>query len=484
MRSSNPRNAGSWILVGALGACGPKPATTVADESGETGEASTGTATDAEPTVGSTSEPVSSSTPVDPTTGSAMCDGDDDCGPCAECFNGQCEAFDCCDGVTGLRCGAVCRQDSECAADEMCVDGECVIVSPPLPSCPPPPTAIAAWELGGVPSGLILLDVDGDGDLDIVAAEFHEGRLELAFNDGSGGFTPGTLIDLGGAASELDLVAGDLDGDGVSDLVVTRNEPHAVIVLRGMGGSFVPVQELASGFPPFALALGRVDDDPSVDLVGVDFDGEFAVVWRGDGVGGLQPAQPVPEVVTTFNGAVRDVDGDGLVDVIGAPLNDSFLVTVARAAGDGGFALAEPLLTGLPGVTRVLAADLEGNGSIDVVGTRVAEGGGGVTVWTAEAPTSWAAPHFFSTSRPLFGAAAIDFDGDAAVDLVSATLSEAVVVLLGDQQGGFLCEQEYVLPISFVTPLTLAVGDVDGDGRPDIVASGVIDGTVAVVTRI
>ena len=67
---------------------------------------------------------------------------------------------------------------------------------------------------------------------------------------------------------------------------------------------------------------------------------------------------------------------------------------------------------------------------------------------------------------------------------MSATLSETVVVLLGDQQGGFLCEQEYVLPISFVTPLTLAVGDVDGDGRPDIVASGVIDGTVAVVTRI
>ncbi|HEY8379674.1 MAG TPA: FG-GAP-like repeat-containing protein [Nannocystis sp.] len=125
-----------------------------------------------------------------------------------------------------LRCGwpYECYSDYDCWEGYSCSAGYCVPWYEPPP--PPPPVAlprcpevqadVSQWDLTQNPGGLGLGDLDGDGDLDVFAALPTAGAIELAFNDGTGVFTPGEVIDVGEPQTDLRVAGGDLDGPATS----------------------------------------------------------------------------------------------------------------------------------------------------------------------------------------------------------------------------------------------------------------------------
>lgn len=280
--------------------------------------------------------------------------------------------------------------------------------------------ALPVWVSGpDRASCLELVDVDGDGDLDLLEGlglneigPNFPGQNRLALNDGAGGFTDVTATHLPAAVDSTGAIAcGDVDGDGDPDLLVGNTSEgfnqfgqQDRLLLNNGSGVF---SEAAGRLPTVndctgALALVDLDGDTDLDLVGrrhVDCNPQGlagVVVYFNDGAGFFTeiPGR-VPQVTGGLVLAVADVDGDGDVDI---GLESETLVN----NGTGFFqSQGEPNIAG----DQLLLVDFDGNGAAERVTARFS----GVHVDGAPVHGGW---------HTMFRAlTAADFDRDGDPDL-------------------------------------------------------------------
>lgn len=205
-------------------------------------------------------------------------------------------------------------------------------------------------------------DVDGDGDLDLLATT---GTTQCTpfFNDGAAHFTAGIAFECGMQVRQLLL--GDVDGDGHLDAVQLHDTSmNNVSITRGDGaGGFAAPAMLTSQFPNRG-ALGDIDADGDLDLVhGVMVFPVRLEVLRFTG-GAFQAPTHVP--VTAFPGPVTlvDVDLDGASDVFNFGFTSGTPYVLFRAAdGTGAFTRdLDPTLS-----SGAQFTDMNGDGALDVV---------------------------------------------------------------------------------------------------------------------
>jgi hypothetical protein len=357
------------------------------------------------------------------------------------------------------------------------------------------------------------LDVEGDGDVDILLGRY-DGKSRLLLNDGGGAFTdaPGGIIDDSGPTGVL--AVGDVDGDLDADVLIgSYNESGAYPprLALNQGGTFVEVpfpSTLAKG--DGAVVLFDVDQDQDLDAVIGLASGSELMLNNGAGVFASAGGLPAPpgigsfDVVVSF--AAADVDGDGDLDLVaGWALGIASSVLYVND-GSGGFTLgaglpAEAIPTGfvaladvdldqdpdliqghtlalndgagafqstdelagdhpaLAGAFRIALADADGDGDRDVF---AAPGGvflneRGTLVPSATAPA-------FTGSIIAVG----DLDGDGDVDALDGTFGGAPFGLfLGDGIGGFVDATASLPATGFLKLTDIDLGDLDGDGDLD-----------------
>ncbi len=233
----------------------------------------------------------------------------------------------------------------------------------------------------------------------------------------------------------------------------------------GASGSY-PV-----GSAPRAVATGDVDGDGDLDVVVAESGAARAALLLNDGRGGLVPGAmpssgPMPSDVRLV-----DVDGDGDLDVA-LPNHETSDVTVLRNDGHAGFT-ATTLATGSrPHVHGVAAADLDGDGAIDLA-LDSADDDTVRVLFGSAAP----ARAIHACPLPYYKLGAGDVSGDGVADLLVPCQRSRSLVVLGASGPGMLARAADVpLPEQ---PWVAIAGDLDGDGRAEIVL--VLETSVAVL---
>jgi len=251
-------------------------------------------------------------------------------------------------------------------------------------------------------------------------------------------------------------------------LLACAQSPSGPSASSAEGVTRIPV-----GRGPSALALADLNADGLLDAVAGNETSRDVTVLLGDGRGGLRSARgsPFPAGSNPADIAVGDFDRDGIPDLAVAN-HETSLVTVLVGNGAGGFALARgsPLETGSrPHVHSVATADFDGDGNLDLV-VESADTDGVHVLW-GDGRGGYSRPAAYVVGDlPYFRVRAGDLDGDSRPDIaVALSRPGTVAVLRSDGRGGFMAAPGSPYPAGGQNPLNVAIGDLNGDRRTDLV---------------
>jgi len=345
--------------------------------------------------------------------------------------------------------------------------------------------ASSGLPTSGTYHGVTFGDVNNDGKLDIVGATDGDG-VRAFLGDGTGQWSPVANHPAtdGGFG---DVVLGDVDGDGNLDILAGSpgngdGQPRGLHLWKGNGKGAFTEATAGSGLPTSGywrgVAVGDVDGDGNLDVAGANGYGtsEGTHVYLGDGTGKFEDQSTgLPGTQDRDSNVVlADFDGDGDLDVAagGGAGVDVFLGTEGPLEN----LVWTPSSTGLPNdrFSGVTGADWNKDGAVDLVlsaynagggvGVRAYENGGSARSWTS---SSGGLPGDGDYIENAVG----DLDGDGNPDIVTAGSyggEYGIHVYYGDGTGkwgesspGFSDNVQYV---------GVDLGDFNGDGTLDIVA--------------
>jgi len=259
---------------------------------------------------------------------------------------------------------------------------------------------------------LLPVDVNGDGAMDLVAANRDSADVSLLLNNGSGAFR-------GAASFAADVVphgmsVSDFNGDGRPDVAVPGAAGKAVALLLNDGaGGFRRAKRMDVAGTPRAVAAADVDGDGFGDLVLVQKSGGRVLEMLNDGSGGFLPAERISEALATGEPLLRDFDGDGDTDLA---IASGRFVTVMVNSGAGTFEQRSRISAGFP-VATMAAADLDGDGVLDLV---AGDGPVGAVATLLNDGSGRLSPgKTFDAGSSVGGLAAGDLDGDLLADLAA-----------------------------------------------------------------
>jgi len=342
------------------------------------------------------------------------------------------------------------------------------------------------------PYSVAVGDFNGNGIPDLAVANY-DGTLTILLGNGNGTFTQATNSPVTVGSEPFSVVVGDFNGDGIPDLAVANFGSSTVTILLGNGnGTFTQATKspVTVGSEPYFIAVGDFNKDGIPDLAVTSYITGTITVLLGDGNGNFTATAASPYVGSGPTSiAVGDFNGDGIPDLVVTNQN-SGNVLVLLGKGDGSFSGAmEQVSDGLNPVF-VAVGDFNGDGILDLAVANANTNLTGrynsntVTVLLGNGDGTFnLQPSIPANGTNPQSIAVGDFNGDGIPDLAIAMYGSgspsSAWVLLGKGDGTFSAAGN--IGAGGVFPYSIAAGDFNGDGIPDLAMANYGSDTLTVV---
>ncbi|PHX77748.1 MAG: hypothetical protein CK543_01275 [Flavobacteriales bacterium] len=370
------------------------------------------------------------------------------------------------------------------------------------------------FTAGGSPYNVALGDIDGDGKSDIVSTNYTGTSVSIYRNTSkSGSITTSSFaskVDYttgsSSAPSPFGLALADIDGDGKLDMLVTNYVDNSVSVFRNKASSgaissssFDAKVEFSTGSTPSDIAIADLDLDGKVDMVVSNFADNTISVYRNISSSGSISSSSFDSRVSfstntnPYSISLADVDGDGKLDISVANRYGTSVSVFRNNSSSGSFSTssfstAVDFSTGAGSEPHKLVhADVDGDGKLEMC---VSNWNGGISVFQNTSSSgsitssSFASNIDFSVGSIPRGLALGDLDGDGKVDILASNWSSgSISVLKNTSSSGTISSGSFAATVDYAAganPRSIVMGDVDGDRNPDIIITNLGAATVSV----
>lgn len=349
-----------------------------------------------------------------------------------------------------------------------------------------PSTTTALFEpyimipTGSMPEAVAIGDVNGDGKNDVVMTTYSffdpaiDYKLIVFTQNASGSLNSPVIYDTSGKDGQYPstVAIGDINNDGKNEVVVGNNGLNIeVFVQDGLGGL------VSSATYPTVnserLRIADLNNDGLLDLVGVGYNTDTVDVFYQNTDGILN--SPVTYDVTHWGVEdlkIGDVNGDGLMDIVimngrSAPPQIAIMIQTA-----GGFSVPVYYTFGdvFPG--GITVGDVNGDGKGDVIAS-YGGNSGHIDVFVQNSAGTLPPASTYSSYDIPESIESADVNADGRRDIIVLHGGfDSMGVYTQTSQGTLSTEQLYTLPrASHYNPHGLAIGDINGDGLPDVVVA-------------
>ena len=311
-------------------------------------------------------------------------------------------------------------------------------------------------------------DLNGDGVADVVTVNTSADKIAVHISDGSGGFAPAVSYAAGDAP--ISVAIGDFDHNGSNDLAVTSSKTKSILLFKNSGnGTMTLKSSLPVGKKPGSIVAADFNRDGYIDLAVANQGDDNVTVFLNKPYLGLA----IQKRFKAFNVyavgdnpgqmLASDLNGDTYPDLVVVDRNSGEL-SVLRNKMNGKF-FGQDVIATVGAPTLLTLGDFNSNETKDIAYLNAA---GQVNILLNNGNAGFQPGPQFAIDPAPTGLMAIDMDYDGYADLVSAGAGGVVTVLLNDHAGQF---NAAATAAAGNDPTWMASGDIDGDGDLDVLTA-------------
>jgi Ca2+-binding RTX toxin-like protein len=356
------------------------------------------------------------------------------------------------------------------------------------------------YAVGDAPWSVTSADINSDGKVDLIAANYGSNTVSVLTNHGDGTFS---RVDYDAGSRPESVTTVDVNGDGKVELIVANANSDTVSVLGNNGnGTFSAKIDYATGSSPASVTNSDVNGDGKADLIVANYGSKTISVLLNNGDGTFADKVDYNTGDGSHSVASADVNSDGMADLI-VVNHIGCSVSVLTNLGDGTFAAKVDYDIGWHSGYEfgffpidVTITDVNGDGKADViladaavscVSVLINHGDGTFDgeVWGDPLSDPWffmfADKVDYVTGSYPISVTNSDVNGDGKVDLIVANQwSDTASVLTNYGNGTFADKVDYATGFN---PTSVTSADVNGDGKADLIVANAWSDTVSVLTN-
>ncbi len=332
------------------------------------------------------------------------------------------------------------------------------------------------------PVSIFSVDLDGDQDFDVLSASVHDNKIAWYENiDGLGSFGQQKNISPG-TDRPSSIFSVDIDGDGDKDVMVSASGNNSIVWYENIdsNGSFYPRQVITTdALNATSIFCIDLDGDGDNDAISTS-SGDSKIAWyeNTDGSGNFGQQQVISlDATEAISGFSADLDGDGDNDIISASIIGINIAWYENIDGLGDFGPPIPITSEAENIQSVFSIDIDNDGDNDILSaSSYAEDVDGKIAWYENIDGMGIFGEQNIISTDVINAKSIyckDIDGDGDADVISASQDDDKIAWYENLDGSGNFSPQLIIPTNWMIyrPVSVYSVDLDGDGDNDVVSA-------------